>query len=616
MADLALVNFVNRDHFGFVSRSPQLGLLYVGTAARDAGHHVEIFAGDAPRRDLQGFLKRANLPVVGFYTNSDNIFDVHRLCQWLKQLDPSVRTILGGPLANVTDRELIEHPGVDMVCRGDGEGLICEVLAALDGNRDMAAIRGLTFRTPAGEVVRNDDRPTLFELDLLPIPDRSLYPNGEDGEGVRSQLVTSRGCGFRCTFCFESINRKYRAHSPERVVDEIKGLQDRYGTQYFTILDDVLTTDHRRLRKLCEAFVRELRPNKDFFFYCEGRVDSLCKFPDLLPMMREAGLTRLQIGSESGSQEVIDAYKKQITVDQIRRAVKACADADVLSIYTNVIVGGALETPETLRQTEALIEDLYDLAPGRIEVGRTFLSPYPGTDIRNNPERYKVRFLDPDFVTGVSDDYIFAETEALSALDILEASRRFQRTVHARMAEQVATMPAELVLRHLTMTTRGLLTRWAEHLRSDPILTAAARFVTNGYTVSPDWDSPDLWDRYLPARTFGLQDWHRSAVTWNTRRRTYPLDPQQLAVLAMLSGKNTLREILDWLVETTGGSSPPDQVANGLKAYLKSLSDELLIVFRDLGGECHDEKSEIHSAASIDRGARLNEGRSVALKLA
>jgi radical SAM superfamily enzyme YgiQ (UPF0313 family) len=219
-----------------------------------------------------------------------------------------------------------------------------------------------------------------------------MYPMQQ--VGIRSHIVTSRGCGFRCTFCYESTNRKYRAHSPGRVIDEMLDLQEKYGTTYFAFVDDVFTQNPRRLQQICELLQRHFRPHQNLFWYCESRVDSLARHPDLVPMMKDAGLVRIQIGTESGSQEVIDAYKKEIKLEQIHAAVEQCARAQVLSVYTNFIIGGALETEHTFAETLKLAKTLLRVAPGRFECNTTYLSPYPMTDIERNPNNYGIEILD------------------------------------------------------------------------------------------------------------------------------------------------------------------------------------------------------------------------------
>src|SRR5262249_9006349 len=146
-------------------------------------------------------------------------------------------------------------------------------------------------------------------------------------------------------------------------------------------VDDIFTQNPHRLRDLCALMRRHFRPHENLFWYCEARVDSLARQPDLLGIMRDAGLTRIQIGTESGSQMVIDAYKKAITLDQVRAAVELCNRERILSVFTNFIIGGALEDETTFEETRNLATDLLRLAPGRLECNTTFLSPYPGTDI-------------------------------------------------------------------------------------------------------------------------------------------------------------------------------------------------------------------------------------------
>jgi anaerobic magnesium-protoporphyrin IX monomethyl ester cyclase len=338
---LVLVNPVLRHLSGELQDSPQLGLVFIGTVARNAGYEVTIIAGENVLEKLSSALRSREKALVGFYANSDNFQEVIRLAKGVKALRPDVHTIVGGPLANIEDPRLIANAAIDFNCRGDGEHLVTELLAHLAwGEPPIASIRGLTHKSE-GNVTTNEPRDLQVDLDALPIPDRSLYPSTQ--VGIKSQVVTSRGCGFRCTFCFESTNRKYRAHSPQRVVEEMLYLQEEYGTTYFSFVDDIFTQNRKRVLQICDLLHQRFRPHVNLFWYCEARVDQIAKNPDLLRTMSAAGLTRIQIGTESGSQAVIDAYKKQITLDQILQTVQLAAEADVLSIFTNFIVGGRLK---------------------------------------------------------------------------------------------------------------------------------------------------------------------------------------------------------------------------------------------------------------------------------
>ncbi len=578
-----LVNVVTRNYDGSTSDSPQLGLLYIATLLRDQGHPVSVAIGDNLFPRVTDFIASTSSQpaIVGFYANSDNIFEVYRILEFIRKQYPDVRTILGGPLANVSFSTLIERNDVDFVAIGDGEYLMLELIESLNASAaDFGRIDGLVWKQD-GRAIVNKPRTTFRNLDELPIPDRDLYPT--QNFGVRSQIVTSRGCGFRCTFCFESTNRKYRAHSAQRVVDEIKYLQDRYRTRYFSFVDDIFTTNHKRVRELCELFHAQLSPHKNFVFYCEARVDTLARFPDLIPLMQDAGLVRIQIGTESGDQSVVNAYKKQITLDDVRTAVAQCNDAEVLSVFTNFIIGGALETQESFQATSDFAIELLELAPGRLECNTTFLSPYPGTDIALRPHSYEIDILDREFVTGLSDDHIFVETLSLPKEEILELEHDFRQRFAHRMQELIPTLPLKLVLQHLEMRNHGLATRWSDHLAGDPIFRCLGRFsASRNYFGARMANGICDQSTLIPQRTFSLREVRNGQLTWSLRRRTIEFRKFEYWIIEHCSGKVSVSDIAQRAMHDWGFDQPEHTMKKSIMSYLSELASEGLVVFRKI----------------------------------
>jgi radical SAM superfamily enzyme YgiQ (UPF0313 family) len=582
--DLILVNCVNRNYNGSIDRYPQLGLVYIATAAQKHGFHTQIAAGEQLHDTLAGLLATSPSALVGFYVNSDNQIEVMRLIQEAKRESALAWTIAGGPVANVAAEELLACRELDFIGRGDGEFLIVELLEKLREQAEQSLtypqvgnILGLTYRDPDGHVVRNQDRPPLLDLDLYSAPDRSLYP--EQHPAITSHIVTSRGCGFKCTFCFESTNRRYRAHSPQRVIDEMLQLKEQYGTTYFSFVDDVFTQNPTRLEVLCDLMLKNFKPHTDLFWYCESRVDMLDRQRQLLPMMKEAGLTRIQIGTESGSQAVIDAYKKAITVEQIYSAVEQIEKCKVLSVYTNLIIGGALETEKTFAETLGMVERLYHLAPGRFECGNSFLSPYPGTDIAMHPDTYEVRVIDPEFVTGLSDDYIFCETYSLRKERILEMQTELISLVARCMSEITPHLEPSLVLQHLRMKKSNLLTDWAQVLSQDPILAAFGRFMSTRHYLSYMDPEDAASAEAIPMRTFNTGSVRQDVLHWEVPSCTVEFSAFEKVLVEMCAGKLTVKELVDRAnrspLRPGGGCTVPEVIE-----YLNSLAGEMLLVYR------------------------------------
>ncbi|WP_348980955.1 radical SAM protein [Desulfosporosinus sp. BG] len=143
-------------------------------------------------------------------------------------------------------------------------------------------------------------------------------------------------------------------------------------------------------------------------WFCEGRANFITKYPEIVPVMVEAGLIRIQIGIETGNQHILDAYNKNLRLEEIRETVRICAEADVLSIVGNFIVGGAHENWETVKNSRKFAEELLEIGKGRLELTTTIYTPYPGTPMNDHPEAFGLKMLDPDCETGPGDDYCFS----------------------------------------------------------------------------------------------------------------------------------------------------------------------------------------------------------------
>jgi len=164
------------------------------------------------------------------------------------------------------------------------------------------------------------------------------------------------------------FGRKYRMRSPKNVVDELEFLHNNYQADQFTFYDDAFTVNQPRAEEIChEIRKRKLKIKWD----CETRVDMVTK--ELLLKMREAGCIAVWFGVESGSQQVIDAMSKGISIAQTMRAVKWAKEAGLMAV-TSAILGFPGETKETAWETIKLVEKM---SPD--DVGYYIATPYPGT---------------------------------------------------------------------------------------------------------------------------------------------------------------------------------------------------------------------------------------------
>jgi Fe-S oxidoreductase len=252
-----------------------LGLLYLSSTLRQAGHQVRLAV--AAEEDPVAVAREWQPGVVGYsvYTGSQTFY--RDLNLRIKAAVPGVVSVFGGPHPTYFP-EFIHEPGVDAVCLGEGEGALLDLVNAVEAGRPLSGIENWWFKRD-GEVERNPLRPLEPDLDRLPFPDRELiysYDPFTRQSGIK-HFITSRGCPYNCTYCFNHAlaalyrgkGRRLRQMSVDRVIEEVKGVQERYPLQFVVFLDDLFIVSTGWLRELAARFPREI----GLPFFCNVRAN-------------------------------------------------------------------------------------------------------------------------------------------------------------------------------------------------------------------------------------------------------------------------------------------------------------------------------------------------------
>ena len=305
---------------------PPLGLLYLSAYLKAHGHSVDVYDSTfGAREELLREFQRAPRGVVGIYTNLITRKSVLEIIFAAKQSEWTV--ILGGPeSANYASQYL--DAGADIVVIGEGETTLAQVVAALPsvGARALHGVRGIVFKNEAGEAVQTPPGFKIPDLDSLPLPDREAIDHQKyldvwrQHHGASSiNLITARGCPYRCTWCSHSVyGYSHRRRSPAAVADEVAWIVERYHPDQLWYADDVFTISHPWLHMYAaELKSRGLR----LPFETITRADRLQSVA-AVETLRALGCERIWIGSESGSQRILDAMERGVSVEQVRRAVK------------------------------------------------------------------------------------------------------------------------------------------------------------------------------------------------------------------------------------------------------------------------------------------------------
>jgi radical SAM superfamily enzyme YgiQ (UPF0313 family) len=216
--------------------------------------------------------------------------------------------------------------GADFVVIGAGERTLEELLPRLlarPGSRDLASVNGLVYRDEGGTPVRTPPRALIAKLDEQPMPDREAIELGlyldawRARHGVGSvSLVTARGCPYTCRWCSRSVfGETHRRRSPAKVADEVEWILERYRPEMLWFVDDVFTIHHGFIHALADELERRGRRVP---FECISRADRIDE--GVAEALARLGCFRLWIGSESGSQRILDAMDRRVTVAQVQHA--------------------------------------------------------------------------------------------------------------------------------------------------------------------------------------------------------------------------------------------------------------------------------------------------------
>jgi radical SAM superfamily enzyme YgiQ (UPF0313 family) len=298
---------------------PPLGILYLSSYLKSRGFDVGVF--DGTFRDLAAFaatLRRERPRVVGVAVNM--MTKRNALAMMALARRQGARVVIGGP-DPPHHAEAYLDAGADVVVIGEGERTIEQLLPRLDADADLSAVDGIAFKARDGAVVRTAPRALLPDLDAQPFPDRAaidlpLYLKAwrqRHGVGTVS-LITARGCPYTCTWCSRSVfGESHRRRSVVNVADEVSAIVDRYQPERLWYADDVFAIH----RGWTIAYARELeRRRLRLPFECISRAERIDD--DVADALASLGCFRVWIGSESGSQKILDAMQRRVAVEQVR----------------------------------------------------------------------------------------------------------------------------------------------------------------------------------------------------------------------------------------------------------------------------------------------------------
>jgi anaerobic magnesium-protoporphyrin IX monomethyl ester cyclase len=362
-----------------------LSLLCPATPLDRQGYRVKIidaFANSNWKRELQEAI--AEKPICFGVTSMTGPQILHALegCKLVKEMHPDVPVIWGGIHPSLLPEQTLVSPLVDIVVVGEGEATFEELVKALEAGTALSGVTGICYKqdgkvhcTGMRPFVNLDEQPPLsYHLINIDHYRRRLF--GKDHVSFNS----SRGCTFGCRFCWDPVmhKKKWRAMKPETVLHHLKRIVRMYDLRGFVFTDDNFFIDMNRAYGILEKVV--LADLNITIAKLQIRADAICKMDrDFLRLLVKAGVKRVTIGAESGSQRVLDFLRKRISVDDIIGANRKLMPYPIVPLFL-FMMGLPTETPEEFAKSVRLA---FRLTRENPRAGKSFniYTPYPGTKL-------------------------------------------------------------------------------------------------------------------------------------------------------------------------------------------------------------------------------------------
>ncbi len=332
-----------------------------------------------------------NIPFSGW---SKTAFEV---ASTVKSIDKDIITVLDGQHPSARPVDCLTHPNIDFVVIGEPEHTILELVSVLEQGitRDLKKIRGIAF-TKNSETVITPPRPAIQDLDSLPFPARHLLPmetyfaavkeNPPRGEIHKpwTAMITSRGCPYNCVFCsiHTVMGKKWRARSPENVVDEIEQLVRTYHIKQIDFFDENMTLDKKRMETICDLIVKR---GLDIEWYTPNGVRADTLDENLLTKMKASGCKKIRIAPESGVQRVVNQIiKKNLNLKEVEKAVVLSKKVGI-KVGCFFVIGLIGETKEDIEESINYAYKLRQL--GADSFYFSYATPVYGTELYEQAKR-------------------------------------------------------------------------------------------------------------------------------------------------------------------------------------------------------------------------------------
>ena len=328
-----------------------IGLLYIASYLKKKGHQVRLFDMSVESTDLKKEVFAFKPNVVGISMHTDLRFVISKISKWIKRIIPECKIVVGGPHPTFAGEKVLEsNPQIDTAVKGEGEETFLKILEG----ENLAEIPGICFRD--NNKIIDTGQPGRIDLNTLPIPAYELLNLNQYKYKLRNgdagiNIITSKGCPFRCTFCSAgAMYPEIKFRDPELILEEVDTLKDKFGYRSLVIEDDTFGVN----RKYAERILEGLK-DRGIQFVVKSRANLLDR--EFVKKLKETGCIEVKFGVESIVPRIRNLMNKKIETWQIENALKF-GEEFKLPMEVYMMIGNYGEEEEDAKQSLSFVTQI------------------------------------------------------------------------------------------------------------------------------------------------------------------------------------------------------------------------------------------------------------------
>lgn len=415
--------------YGSLNPMIPLALPYLGGAVETAGYKPKLLDMRVEKFETVN-ISEAFCVGISCWTGS-HIKYALEFAKYVREKDPHVPIIWGGIHPSALPEQTIANENVDVVVRGEGELTLSELVKKIDSGLPLDEVKGITYKDKKGNIRSNPDREFL-DMNEIPydLPYNLLKLEEYESFKLKNfDIQTSRGCPYRCTYCFNAFfnKSKYRFKKAERVLDEMEHLVNKFGIKHFSFIDDEFILSKNRVEKICRGIIER---KIDITWNAICRADVFMNYDqNLTNLVKKSGCETLSFGVETTSPKLMQLVQKDTNPETILAAARKAKELGITSGYL-FMCGFPTETLEDLQITMGFIDKIKEIEPRALFLFAIY-TPYPGTELYNFIQNDKFKYTPPGKLEDWGDyDFIhfhapWLDKEYINFLENLVTLSRF-----------------------------------------------------------------------------------------------------------------------------------------------------------------------------------------------